>query len=136
MREALAAERRLPRDETSAHYEAAVEELCWLDEEFESRWRSNWPHALLDDLWIDWTTREVFDAQAKRWRFYDDDGPWLRDVSDAELCGLRRIIDQIAAETGVRFPPPRIDYGDADTAPSSESAWAARGPQVDGVTRR
>ncbi|MBX9841818.1 MAG: hypothetical protein K2Z80_08425 [Xanthobacteraceae bacterium] len=135
MRDALAAERNLLLDESSQRYRDAVEDLYWIAEEFAHRWLAGEPGPLLDDLWIDWATREVFDAQAKRWRFYDDDGPWLRDVSDAKLCGLRRIIDEIAAETGVRFSASRIVYEEPDVPledhvedPESNPLW---GPDTD-----
>lgn len=121
MRDGLAAERNLLLDESSDRYRNSVFDLYCIAEEFAHRWLAGEPGPLLDDLWIDWATREVFDVRAKRWCFYDDDGPWLRDVSDAELCGLRRIIDEITAETGVRFSASRIVYdAPGDTPPRDE----------------
>lgn len=135
MRDGLAAERNLLLDESSDRYQNAAEDLYWIAEEFAHRWLAGEPGPLLDDLWIDCATREVFDVQAKRWRFYDNDGPWLHEVSDAELCGLRRIIDEITAETGVRFSASRIVYEDPCTPvgghvedPESNPLW---GPDTD-----
>jgi hypothetical protein len=124
MRGALAAERNLLCDENSERYQNAAEDLYWIAEEFASRCMADDPVPLLDSLWIDWATREIFDAQIQRWRFYENDGPWLDDVSDAELCGLRRIIDDIAAETGVRFSACRIVYEEEAAAPSDDEAEA------------
>ena len=64
MGRAVAAKRSLRGDETSAHDLAAIEDLFWIDAEFEHRWLSGEPHALLDDLTIDLATREIFDARA------------------------------------------------------------------------
>jgi hypothetical protein len=127
MRDGLAAERNLLLDETAPRYQTATEHLYWVGEEFAQHWLSDAPHPLLDNLHIDPATREVFDVRVKRWRPLDDEGPWLRDVSDAELCGLRRIIDEIAAETGVSFSACRVVYHAADDAPPDAE------PALDGL---
>ncbi|WP_454652796.1 hypothetical protein [Bradyrhizobium liaoningense] len=114
MRDALAAERNLLLDESSQQNRNAAEDLYWIAEEYAHRWLSDRLVPLLDDLTIDLATREVFDAHARRWRPLEDGGPWLRNVRDAELCGLRRIIDEIAAETGVSFSACRIVYDASD----------------------
>ena len=126
MREGLSAERDLLLDETSERYQHAAEQIYWIAEEFAHRWLADGRIPLLDDLIIDWATREILDIHARRWRPYDG-SPVLDDVSDAELCGLRRIIDEIAAETGVRFPACRIVYDASDAAPPYER------PLFDGV---
>lgn len=113
MRDALAAERCMVLDETSARYRTAAEDLYWIEAEFENRWLTARPHPLLDDFVIDRATSEVYNPRSRCWRVLDDDGPHLRDVADDELCGLRKIIDQIAAETGVSFSAWRIVYGEA-----------------------
>ena len=136
MRDGLAAERNLLLDERSDRYRNAAEDLYWIAAAFAGRWMPGRPVPLLEDLWIDEATREIFDAQAARWRFYDDDGPWLRDVSDAELCGLRSIIGDIAAETGLRFSACRVVYDEPEEAleegpaedPQSNPLW---GPDTD-----
>lgn len=115
MRNGMAAERGTMLPEGSARFQEACEDLYWIEAEFD-RWLSPEPYALLDRLIIDTATKEIYDEQLQRWRFLDDDGPWLHDVSDAELCGLRRIIDQIAAETGVRFSACRIAYEPVEAA--------------------
>lgn len=51
-------------------------------------------------------------------RLVAESGPWLHEVSDHSLCGLRQIIDQIACETGVSFHARRIVYGSGELEPS------------------
>lgn len=116
MREALAAERDTALGEASARYQTACEDLFWIEAEFAHRWLSGRPHALLDDLHIDVGTREIFDARSRCWRPLGDTDPSLREVTDGELCGLRRIIDQIASETGVSFSANRLVYDSCDGA--------------------
>jgi hypothetical protein len=111
MGEALRAERDTALDETTTLYRAACEDLYWIDEEFSSQWLSGRPHPLLDDLHVDFATREIFDGRSRCWRPLGETEPSLCDIGDCELCGLRRIIDDIAAETGMDFSASRIVYG-------------------------
>ena len=111
---ALAAKKDAALNQTAACDDTAGEDLYWIDEELAFRWLSHRPHPLLDELEFDPATGEAFDARSRRWRPVSDYGPHRREATDAELCGLRRIIDQIASETGVRFCTYRIIYGWAD----------------------
>ncbi|MCP4736125.1 MAG: hypothetical protein GY873_18230 [Bosea sp.] len=111
MGDGLRAEQDTALDEATSRYRAACEALYWIDEEFSSRWLTERPHPLLDELRIDFATREIFDERSRRWRPLGETEPSLRDIGDHELCGLRRIIDDIAAETGVDFSAGRIVYG-------------------------
>lgn len=117
MREALAAARDLSPAGPAEHNRTVDEDLAWIEEKFGRRWQSGSPHPLLDELVIDPATDEAFDECRRRWHAIDEWGPRQRDVSDAELCGLRRIIDQIACETGVSFSAYRIVYGTEDPIP-------------------
>lgn len=97
------------RDDGSEWCQDASERFYWIAAEFE-HWFSVPSHALLDRLIIDPATNEIYDDQLRLWHMLDEERPRLHDVSDAELCGLRGIIDRIAAETGVNFSVCRIGY--------------------------
>ena len=109
MQDGIVAKRDMIRDDGSERCQDASEKIYWIEAEFE-HWFSVQPHALLDRLIIDPATNEIYDDQLRLWHILDEERPRLHDVSDAELCGLRRIIEQIAAEIGLSFSACRIVY--------------------------
>jgi hypothetical protein len=91
------------------------EELEWAFTSCESHldnvWLTSTPCPLLEFVAIDPETREYRDHRTGYWHALTEDGPYLCDVSDAELCGLRSIIDQITRETGICFSAYRVVWG-------------------------
>lgn len=105
--------KRCLRDSTDpARAEQPGEDLDWIEAEFEQRWLSQ-PQPLLDHLDIDPATQEIFDPRTKRWYALAEWSPTRSEIGARGLCGLREIIDQIGAETGVSFSVYRVLEGDA-----------------------
>ncbi|MBP1848274.1 hypothetical protein J2046_006565 [Rhizobium petrolearium] len=81
------------------------------------------PYPLLEFVPIDPETQEYRDNTTGSWRPLTEDGPYLRDVSNEELSGLRTIMDQIAEETGICFSAYRVVWG---SQPDEEAEGATR----------
>jgi hypothetical protein len=109
-RELLAAQRIMVLGETAEERRNAAEDRFWIGEALAERWERSEQVQLLDDLIIDYATDEYYDEESERWRFLDVNGPWLDEMSDPELCGLGQILEDITAETGIRFAACRINY--------------------------
>lgn len=116
-REVLAAERNMVLGETTEDRLSAAEDRFCIGEVLAGRCESGEQIQLLDNLIVDYATNEYYDEELECWRFLDDDGPWLDELSDTELCGLERILDEIAAETGLCFTACRINYDLPDIPP-------------------
>jgi hypothetical protein len=116
-RQVLAAQRNMVLGETTEDCLNATEDRVWIGEVLAERCESGEQVQLLDDLIVDDATNEYYDEELERWRFIDGDSPWLDELSDTELCGLDRILDDIAAETGLCFTACRINYDLPGTPP-------------------
>ncbi|WP_454858544.1 hypothetical protein [Rhizobium binxianense] len=104
MRAGLAAERRILLNTDPAKNDDLGEELWYCERNYIEACDPEGIDLLGTGPCVDWGTREWYDPRCKIWvSFYDAPPPSPVTVPAQKLCGLDRIILQIAEETGVRF---------------------------------
>ncbi|WLS01392.1 hypothetical protein [Shinella sumterensis] len=129
----VAAERELALNPESPKADDLGEAIWAAGHELTDNWGDADGNDLLrNDVYVDWATKEWYDARTGQWRFLDGYLPPRIEIEDDRLNGLCAILRQIRLETGISFntyttDPAWLTRGEDDDPESDEAMCAWEG---------
>ena len=104
MRRTIAAERELALNPDGPDADDLGEAIWCTGQQLTDYWSdADGIDLLHNDVHIDWSTKEWYDARTGSWHFLDNFPLPRVEVGDDRLHGLCEIVRRIDAETGIRF---------------------------------